>query len=126
MTTASTSPITTWQCPRCASVASAGQRFCRQCGYRYPIDGGEADPSGEVDRSVPAMRPVSRVLIALIIVLFVVLGALVALMVDGIRNESDQPPSTTDAAAVVDEVAVGVAVGVAEVVAGTRPITNTD
>lgn len=60
------------------------------------------------------MRPVSRLLIVMIVVLFVALGALAALLVDDIRHEPDQSPTTTDGAS-------GLVVDI-----GTRPITNTD
>ena len=121
MTTASTSPITAGRCPRCETTAAAGQRFCRQCGYRFPVGADavdDADPSSEIDRSSSTLRPVSRVLIAVIVVLFAVLGALAALLIDGIRDEPDQPPTTDADAAVVSELAASPG--------GTRPITNTD
>ncbi len=95
----------TWKCPRCETVAFAGQRFCRQCGHQHDAS---ADGTGE---SGPwqGLRPVSRLLIALVVLLFAVLGGLAAVFLNDIRTDSsDQPPPSTAPAS------------------GTRPITSTD
>lgn len=93
-----TTAAPTWRCPRCETVAFEGQRFCRQCGHQHD------DGTGEI-AVPPAIRPVSRFLIALIVVLFAVLGALAAILVDDIRDDSSGQPSPGS---------------------GTRPITSTD
>ena len=112
MTSASTDTPATWRCPRCETVAAAGQRFCRQCGHELTAADGH-DASGEIDRAGPAIRPVSRLLIALIVVLFLALGALAALLVDDIRHEPDQPAPTGGSATLVGA-------------SGTLPMTSTD
>src|SRR4051794_22302304 len=70
VTSTETDTATGWRCPRCETVAKPGQRFCRQCGHQHATDA-QADPSGEIERTGPTMRPVSRLLIALIVVLFI-------------------------------------------------------
>ena len=109
-----TATVPTWKCPRCGSTASAGHRFCRQCGFENQA----IDATGET-RIRPAMRPVSRALIVVIIVVFAVLGGLIALLVDDIRDDSpDQPtPSTAASGAPSSDADMG---------SGTRPITSTD
>ena len=94
----------TWKCPRCETVAFAGQRFCRQCGHHHV---GSADGTEPV--TMTEFRPVSRVLVILIVVLFAALGGLAALVLDDLRSGSSDQPTPSSAGLV-----------------GTRPMINTD
>lgn len=105
-------PAPTWTCPRCGANASTGQRFCRQCGD--PLDDIEAIRSGT------RLRPLSRLLIALIIVIFLAIGGLAAALLDDIRNQPPDPSGQGSSSGSTSPT-VG---SPAEV--GTRPITNTD
>ncbi len=102
----------TWKCPRCETVALAGQRFCRQCGHQHEYPTGGA-AGATTAGAVPArnIRPVSRALIVAIVVLFALIGGLIALLVNDVRGDpAGQPRVPAASAAII----------------GTRPMTNTD
>ena len=102
----------TWKCPRCATVASAGQRFCRQCGHEHEFPTGQPAEQPSTETNSPAthpIRPVSRALIAAIVVVFLVLGGMLALIINDLRGDPSGQPEPGSVA-----------------VTGTLPITRSD
>lgn len=97
-------PVNAWSCPNCGTAGFAEQNFCRRCGAPRPTK-----RPAPITEQVPVIRrqarppvagrPLSRVRIALIALLFVVVGGLGALIVDDIRGpepiDPHGPPPTT-------------------------------
>ena len=104
-------PVNAWNCSSCGTAGFAEQNFCRRCGAPRP-----AKRPAPITAQVPVIRreakdpdtrkPLSRVRIALIAALFLVIGGLGALIVDDLRgaepvNPADQPTVTTPSGEVV-------------------------
>lgn len=91
-------PVNAWSCPNCGTAGFAEQNFCRRCGAPRPTK-----RPAPITEQVPAIRtdgqgrattkPLSRVRLALVALLFVVLGGLAALILDDIRGAVPTNPA---------------------------------
>jgi hypothetical protein len=81
-------------CPACNTRTDGGQRFCRRCGIQL------VPPPPSIEETSPfAVEPsTSRLwilVLALVAVLFLLLGGVAALVVADASDTPTQPPSTS-------------------------------
>ena len=125
-------------CPRCGTATSEGQRFCRRCGTQlHQMQWPETDSSAPTTERAPEVtaeplvidaadldaRPMSRAVLALIALIFLVIGGVLALIVARADDWSPRPP-TSSSSSQSSHTSGSSTTALPQ--PGTRPITSTD
>lgn len=89
--------MNTWSCAKCGTLAAGDQNFCKACGTprgpRRPAPITEPVPVIRRDTREPAgVTPMSRARLALIALLFVVVGGLCAVILNDLRGAEPANP----------------------------------
>jgi hypothetical protein len=81
-------------CPACNTPTDVGQRFCRRCGIQLMPPPPSIDEESPIEVE-PSSSRLWILVLALVAVLFLLLGGVAALVVADASDTPTQPPSTS-------------------------------